>query len=132
MEEEKKPKKPKKEKEAKDEKAPVEPKEPEFETVERPPEAPETQIKQEEGSQTIGLLMDVELDLSVLLGSCELPLKTVLDLTKGSIIELDSTTNNPIDLLANGKVIARGEVVIIEDNFGLRITNMVEENAKLI
>lgn len=132
--EEKKAKKAKKEKEEKEGKRQVEPQEPQFETVERPPETPasEIEVKPEESSQTIGLLMDVELDLSVLLGSCELPLKKVLDLTKGSIIELDSTTNNPIDLLANGKVIARGEVVIIEDNFGLRITNMVEENAKLI
>jgi flagellar motor switch protein FliN/FliY len=103
-------------------KAAPEPEIPVFETVERPVED-----EDEDSSQTIGLLMDVQLDLSVLLGSCELTLEKVLNLTKGSIIELDTTTSNPIDLLANSKVIAQGEVVIIEDNFGLRITNMVEE-----
>ena len=71
--------------------------------------------------------MDVELELTAQLGSCELPLKNILDFTKGSIIELDSYTSNPIDLLANGKVIAKGEVVIIEDNFGLRVTDVYKE-----
>lgn len=113
MEDEKKPKKTKK------------PQTPVFETVERP-------VETSDNSETLPLLMDVELDLSVLLGSAELPLGKILDLTKGSIIELDTTTSNPIDLLANGKVIAQGEVVIIEDNFGLRITNLVEENGKHI
>lgn len=89
-----------------------------FETVEKP--APD----KTESSETIGLLMDVELELTAELGSAELPIKKILDFTKGSIIELDTYTSNPIDLLANGKVIAKGEVVIIEDNFGLRITDV--------
>lgn len=112
----------------------IEPQTPVFETVERPVETEELQKEglEESDSQTLGLLMDVELNLSVLLGTAELPLGKILDLTKGSVIELDSTTNNPIDLLANGKVIAQGEVVIIEDNFGLRITNMVEQYGKFI
>jgi len=112
----------------------IEPQTPVFETVERPVETEEPQKEglEESDSQTLGLLMDVELNLSVLLGTAELPLGKILDLTKGSVIELDSTTNNPIDLLANGKVIAQGEVVIIEDNFGLRITNMVEQYGKFI
>ena len=51
----------------------------------------------------------------------------MLDLTKGSIIELDNKTAEPIKLLANGSEVAKGEVVIIEDNFGLRITNTTEK-----
>ena len=92
-----------------------------FETIEKPVE------DNTESSETIGLLMDVELELTAELGSAELPLRKILDFTKGSIIELNTYTSNPIDLLANGKVIAKGEVVIIEDNFGLRITDVHQD-----
>ena len=73
-------------------------------------------------SNTCNLLMDVELELSAILGETDTSLKKILDITKGSIIELNNKTSEPIKLLANGEEIARGEVVIIEDNFGLRIT----------
>jgi len=86
-----------------------------LETVEKP-------VKDVE-SKTFNLLLNVELELSVILGETDVSLKKVLDITKGSIIELDNKTTEPIKLLANGKEIARGEVVIIEDNFGLRITD---------
>ncbi len=72
--------------------------------------------------------MDVELELSAILGTCDMSLKKILELTKGSIIELENKTSEPINLLVNSKLIAKGEVVIIEDNFGLRITDTVEEN----
>lgn len=96
-----------------------------LETVERP-------IEEESSSRagTLELLMDVELELSAILGSCDMPIKKVLDLTKGSIVELDNKTSEPINLLVNGKKIGRGEVVIIEDNFGLRITDTVKGGIK--
>ncbi len=81
-----------------------------------------------EKSKTYNLLLDVELELSAILGETNISLKKVLDLTKGSIIELDNKTVEPIKLLANGSEVARGEVVIIEDNFGLRITDIAEKN----
>ena len=74
--------------------------EPTFETIKRPAR------EKAEDSETIELLMDVELELTAELGSTELPLKNILDFTKGSIVKLDSYTSNPIDLLVNGKVIA--------------------------
>lgn len=77
-----------------------------------------------EESKTYNLLLDVELELSAILGETDITLQKTLDITKGSIIELDNKTLDPIKLLANGKEVARGEVVIIEDNFGLRITNI--------
>ena len=92
-----------------------------LETVERPAE-----IEKETGGKTLGLLMDVELELSAILGSCDMSVKKVLELTKGSIIELENKTSEPIDLLVNGKPIGKGEVVIIEDNFGLRITDTID------
>ena len=75
-------------------------------------------------SKTYNLILDVDLELSVILGETDIPLKKVLDITKGSIIELDNKTSQAIKLLANGTEVARGEVVIIEDNFGLRITEV--------
>ena len=87
-----------------------------LESLERP--------KKIEKSKTYNLLLDVDLELSAILGETDIPLKKVLDITKGSIIELDNKTVAPIKLLANGSEVARGEVVIIEDNFGLRITDI--------
>ncbi len=89
-----------------------------LETVEKP--------TKESSSKTYNLLLDVELELSVILGETDVPLKKVLDITKGSIIELDNKTSEPIKLLANGTEVAQGEVVIIEDNFGLRITDSAQ------
>lgn len=89
-----------------------------LENVERPSKM--------ESSKTYNLLLDVELELSAILGETDISLKKVLDITKGSIINLDNKTSEPIKLLANGSEVARGEVVIIEDNFGLRITDIVK------
>lgn len=94
-----------------------------LENIERPKKQPK--------SKTYNLLLDVELEMSAILGETELPLKNVLYLTKGSVIELTNKTTQPVKLLANGCEIARGEVVIVEDNFGLRITNVCENNLKV-
>ena len=91
-----------------------------LESVEKP--------KKEPKSKTYNLLLDVELEMSVILGETNVPLKKVLDITKGSIIELDNKTTEPIKLLANGTEVAKGEVVIIEDNFGLRVTETLKHN----
>ena len=90
-----------------------------LENVDRP--------KKAQDSKTYNLLLDVELELSAILGEADIPLKKVLDITKDSIIELENKTLDPIKLLANGHEVARGEVVIIEDNFGLRITEITKK-----
>lgn len=72
----------------------------------------------------LNLLMDIRLGLIVELGRTEMHLKEILKLTKGSIIELDRLSGEPVDLFVNNKLIARGEVVVIDDNFGLRITQL--------
>ena len=84
-----------------------------------------------ESGKNLDLLMDVKLSLTVELGRTELPIKKVLELTRGSVIELDKIAGEPVDLYANGKLIARGEVVVIEDNFGLRITGIVSPDNRL-
>lgn len=78
-----------------------------------------------EENKNLTLVMDVSLSLTVELGKTQLSIKEVLELTRGSVIELDRVAGEPVDLLANGKLIAKGEVVVIEDNFGLRITSIV-------
>jgi flagellar motor switch protein FliN len=84
-----------------------------------------------EDHQNLGLLMDVQLNLSVELGKTELPIREVLALTRGSVIELERIAGEPVDLLANGRLVAKGEVVVIEDHFGLRITNILSPAERL-
>lgn|SRR5574344_1556449 len=87
---------------------------------------------QGDANKNLDLLMDIKLQLTVELGRTELPIKKVLELTRGSIIELDKAAGETVELYANGKHVANGEVVVIEDNFGLRITGItsVEERMK--
>jgi flagellar motor switch protein FliN/FliY len=84
-----------------------------------------------EMNKNLELVMDVSLSLTVELGKTEISIKEVLELTRGSVIELDRVAGEPVDLLANGKLIAKGEVVVIEDNFGLRITSIVSPADRL-
>ncbi len=73
----------------------------------------------------INLLLDVRLTLTVELGRTTMLVKDILGLGEGSIIELDKLAGEPVDLLVNGKLIARGEVVVIDENFGVRVTDIV-------
>ena len=86
---------------------------------------------QGEINKNLDILMDVKLQLTVELGRTELPIKKVLELTRGSIIELEKVAGEPVELYANGKLVAHGEVVVIEDNFGLRITSITEPEDRL-
>lgn len=70
------------------------------------------------------LVMDVELNVSLRFGQRQLPLREVLELTSGSVIELDRMVDEPVELLLDGKVVARGEAVIIDGNYGLRVTEI--------
>ncbi len=82
-------------------------------------------------NQNLGILLDVKLQLTVELGKTELPIKKVLELTKGSVVTLDKVAGEPVELYANGKLIAHGEVVVIEDNFGLRITHITSPTKRI-
>lgn len=81
--------------------------------------------------QNIGLLMDVQLNLTVELGRTKQYVKDILGLGEGSIIELDKLAGEPVDLLVNNKLIAKGEVVVIDENFGVRITDIVSPSERL-
>lgn len=86
---------------------------------------------QGETNKNLDILMDIKLQLTVELGRTELSIKKVLELTRGSIIELEKVAGEPVELYANGKLIANGEVVVIEDNFGLRITSITDPDERL-
>ncbi len=70
------------------------------------------------------LLLDVKVKLTIELGSCQMPLRDVLQLTPGSVVKLDQAAQHPVTLYANQKPIARGEVVIVNDCYGVKITEL--------
>jgi flagellar motor switch protein FliN/FliY len=77
------------------------------------------------------LLLEVELDASVRFGSCEMELKDLLELGPGDVVELDRHVADPVDLIVGDKIIARGEVVLVNGNFGLRVTEVAEPMRRL-
>jgi flagellar motor switch protein FliN/FliY len=81
--------------------------------------------------QNINLLLDVQLTLTVELGRTKQYVKDILGLGEGSIIELDKLAGEPVDLLVNNKLIAKGEVVVIDENFGVRVTDIVSPSERL-
>ncbi len=82
-------------------------------------------------NRTLDLLLDVELPISVSFGRAHLPLKEVMKLTTGSIVELNRTVSEPVDIIVNNCVIARGEVVVVEGNFGVRISEVISRQERL-
>ena len=82
-------------------------------------------------SSNIELLMDVPLTLTVELGRTKMLIREILELTSGSIIELDKIAGESIDVLINNKLVAKGEVMVIDENFGIRITNIISPQERL-
>lgn len=76
--------------------------------------------------ENIGLIMDVPLEVTVELGRSRKSIAEILDFAPGTIIELDKIAGEPVDVLVNGKFVARGEVVVIEESFSIRITEIIK------
>ena len=81
---------------------------------------------------SLKLVMDVELNVSLRFGQRQLPLREVLELTSGSVVELDRMVDEPVELLLDGKVVARGEAVIVDGNYGLRVTEVPHSVASML
>lgn len=77
--------------------------------------------------QNLDLLMNVPLQITAELGRCKMQVAEILKLGTGSIVELDRLAGGPVDLLVNSKLVARGEVVAIDDNFGVRVTELIQK-----
>jgi flagellar motor switch protein FliN len=82
-------------------------------------------------SKTFDLLLEVELPVSISFGRAQVPLKNVLKLTTGSIIELNRSITEPVEVIVNNCVIARGEVVVVDGNFGVRIEHVISRTERL-
>ncbi len=74
----------------------------------------------------LGLLLDVELNVTLRFGQRQLTLREVTELTSGSVVELDRQVEEPVELLLDGKVIARGEAVVVDGNYGLRVIEVMQ------
>ena len=79
------------------------------------------------GQENIGLIMDVPLEVTVELGRTSKTIHEILDFAPGTIIELEKIAGEPIDVLVNGKFVAKGEVVVIEESFGVRVTEIIKD-----
>lgn len=77
------------------------------------------------------LLLDVPLDLSVELGRARMTIQDLLGLGPGSVIELDKVAGEPLDILVNDRLVARGEAVVVNDKFGVRITDIVSQSERI-
>lgn len=77
--------------------------------------------------ENIDLILDVPLEVTVELGRTNKTIQDILDFAPGTIIELNKIAGEPIDVLVNGKYVAKGEVVVIEESFGVRITEIIKE-----
>lgn len=79
------------------------------------------------GQENIELIKDVPLEVTVELGRATKTIHEILDFAPGTIIELDKVAGEPVDVLVNGKFVAKGEVVVIEESFGVRVTEIIKD-----
>ncbi len=79
----------------------------------------------------IDLVLDIPVQLTVELGRTRIPIKHILQLAQGSVIELDALAGEPMDVLVNGFLIAQGEVVVVNDRFGIRLTDIVTPSERM-
>lgn len=83
------------------------------------------------GEINLDALLDVQVTLSVEIGRSRLPIKDLIALNQGSVVELDREMDEPLDLMVNGTLIARGEVVVVDGQFGLRLVDIVSPSERL-
>jgi flagellar motor switch protein FliN/FliY len=101
---------------------------PEFESVSapsKPSAAPSSAV------QDIQMVLDIPVQLTVELGRTKVPIKYILQLAQGSIVELDALAGEPMDVLVNGYLIAQGEVVVVNEKFGIRLTDIVTPSERM-
>lgn len=84
-----------------------------------------------DGARNLDLLLDVDIPIAVEVGRAQMSLEEVLSLVPGSVVALDKKAEEPVDLRVNGKLIARGEVVLVDDTYGLRITQIVDAAGRI-
>lgn len=78
-----------------------------------------------EGAENLGLVLDIPVTLSMELGRTHISIKELLALKSGSVVELQKMTDEALDVLVNGTLVARGEAVVVDDKFGIRLTDVI-------
>jgi flagellar motor switch protein FliN/FliY len=96
------------------------------EALSKAPDRPAGESIPPQGNVNLDLLMDVELAVTLRFGSRRLLLREILELNPGAVVELDRQVNEPVDVLLDGRVVARGEVVVVDGNYGLRVTEVAQ------
>ena len=91
----------------------------------------ETKNEENVGYDNLRILENIEVNLTVEVGSAELKIRDLLRLSEGSIIELDRLAGDPLDILANGTTIAKGEVVMVGERFGIRFTEVADPEERV-
>jgi flagellar motor switch protein FliN/FliY len=104
--------------------------------VEQVAPAPFANLAQSQAGMTgagndIGMILDIPVQLTVELGRTRIPIKNILQLAQGSVVELETLAGEPMDVLVNGYLIAQGEVVVVNDKFGIRLTDIVTPSERV-
>jgi flagellar motor switch protein FliN len=97
---------------------------PEFESISAP-------AKSSSSQNDIQMVLDIPVQLTVELGRTKVPIKYILQLAQGSVVELDALAGEPMDVLVNGYLIAQGEVVVVNEKFGIRLTDIVTPSERM-
>jgi len=88
-------------------------------------------MQAESSGQDISRVLDIPVQLSVELGRTKVPIKYILQLAQGSVVELDALAGEPMDVLVNGYLIAQGEVVVVNEKFGIRLTDVISQSERI-
>ena len=101
------------------------------ENLETTQAATESETKERGSSENLRVLENIEVKLTVEVGSTEIKIRDLLRLNEGSVVELDRLAGDPLDILANGTTIAKGEVVMVGERFGIRFTEVADPEERV-
>ncbi len=79
-------------------------------------------------AKNLDVVMDVRVQVTVQLGSCQLPMREIVNMTPGSVVQLKQQAKDPVGIFINDRLIAYGEVVVVEDNFGVKVTELIHDS----
>jgi flagellar motor switch protein FliN/FliY len=85
----------------------------------------------EKTQEGIDLILDIPLEISVRLGRAKMPIQELMSLSPGSVIDLDKLSGEPLDILLNGKLVARGEAVVVNDRYGVRLVEIISATDRI-
>ena len=91
----------------------------------------EGKVKYVEGSENLDMILDIPVNISMEIGRTKISIRNLLQLNQGSVVELDRLAGEPMDVLVNGTLIAHGEVVVVNEKFGIRLTDVISAQERI-